>query len=333
MRRMLLTAALLLAAATLSVVSAAEHTFVANAGNDSNAPGNKCKRATPCRNISTALTVTDPGGVLTVLDTSTHTGFTITQSVSVVANPGALALIDPPAGDAVTINAPAAAVTLRGLYLSSPGAQPQIGIGVTDVGALHVENCVIKGFSSTSIFFNTSASDSELYVTDTTISEGSLAIFISPDSSTTGTKVSIDHCRVENMLIGVEIANGPSQVMVRDSVFARNSTGLIAFPSSGVTQNVTVEGCAFTGSATGILVKGSGTPRLTLVNSTVVGSTGFGLQVPAGTPNAKVRVAHTTFSHNTKAIQRSSGTITSFGNNRQIDNGSSDAFSSTLPEV
>jgi hypothetical protein len=80
-------------------------------------------------------------------------------------------------------------------------------------------------------------------------------------------------------------------------------------------------------------VKGAGTPRLTLVNSTIAGSTIYGLQVAAGSANAKVRAAHTTFSHNAKAIQRSSGTVTSFGNNRQIDNGASDTFSQTLPEV
>jgi hypothetical protein len=45
-----------------------------------------------------------------------------------------------------------------------------------------------------------------------------------------------------------------------------------------------------------------------------------------------VRVAHTTFTHNATAIKRNGAVITSFGNNRQVDNGASDTFSSTLPE-
>ena len=331
MRQMILTAALMLAAATPAYVSAAERAFVANAGTDSNTAV-ACKRSNPCRSVTAALSVTDPGGVVTLLDSTTYGAFTVTQSVSVVAAPGAVALIDPLAGDAVTVDAPGAVVNLRGLYFNSLKAEPQSAIKVHDVEALYVEDCVIKGFLNAGIDFRPSASNSELHVRDTSVSDTTVGISISPDPSTTGTKASIDHCRLEKMLIAAQTFERPAQVLIRDTVFAGNSTGLVV-TAVGATQNVTVEGCEFTGNGTGIQVKGSGTPRLTLVNSTVVGSSAFGLQIPTGSPNAKVRVGHTTFSHNAVAIKRSSGTISSFGNNRQVDNGASDTFSSTLPEV
>jgi Right handed beta helix region len=98
--------------------------------------------------------------------------------------------------------------------------------------------------------------------------------------------------------------------------------------------DVLVENCTVTANATGIRVTGAGTTRLTLTNSTISNSTINGLEVtPLGAGLARVRVAHTTFTHNATAIKRNGGVVTSFGNNRQVDNGASDQFSSTLPEI
>src|SRR5207249_5188447 len=72
---------------------------------------------------------------------------TITKAISILAPPGIIASMNPSGGEAITITALASdTVVIRGLTLNG-SAGGSFGILVDTAGDIHVENCVITGFS------------------------------------------------------------------------------------------------------------------------------------------------------------------------------------------
>src|SRR5437867_1134590 len=105
---------------------------------------NPCTVPQPCRTFVAALAVTNAGGEVLALDSGGYGQFAINKSVRVRAIPGAYAGIAPSSGDAITINAVGADVTLAGLTLNSNGAA--FGINVMNVGTLFIQNLEVAGF-------------------------------------------------------------------------------------------------------------------------------------------------------------------------------------------
>src|SRR5450756_526187 len=116
---------------------------------------NSCDNVnTPCQTFAGAVTQLNPDGEVIVLDSGGYGPVTITQGVTIEAPAGVTAFIHPPSGDAITVNAGAGTVTLRGLVLN---VGTNNGITVNSVGTLNVENCFITGFSGTGILLNSAA--------------------------------------------------------------------------------------------------------------------------------------------------------------------------------
>jgi hypothetical protein len=174
----------------------------ARSGSDNNA----CDTITkPCLTFTGAAAKLNPGGEAIVLDSGSYGPVTVTKSLTIEAPPGVLAFIHAPSGDAVTINAGNTdVVVLRGLVLNGG---PGDGIAVKAVGALYVESCVISGFSSAGIRFNSAG---QLFLTDTISRHNAEGMDIFNG------RVSIDHCRFEGN-------NGSGVVVLGANVTARNS--------------------------------------------------------------------------------------------------------------
>ena len=85
----------------------AQRTFVASYGATANTAFN-CSLSKPCRAFSEAISVTNPGGEVVVLDSAGYGPVTITQSVSIIAPAGVHAGVTVFTGDGVTVNAPGA---------------------------------------------------------------------------------------------------------------------------------------------------------------------------------------------------------------------------------
>src|SRR5664279_799504 len=140
-----LCASILSIGAASPALALANRVFVsARSGNNLNACDNI---STPCQTFAGAVTQLNPNGEVIVLDSGGYGPVTITQGVTIEAPAGVTAFIHPPSGDAITVNAGAANVTLRGLTLNV-GTN---GITVNSVGTLNVENCFITGFSGRGI--------------------------------------------------------------------------------------------------------------------------------------------------------------------------------------
>jgi Right handed beta helix region len=152
-------------------------TFVSANGKDTNECNSPDK---PCRSISAAITKVQGGGEVVVISSGSYQPFAVNKAVTVVAPAGVHAGITVSSGDGAAINTPPSDdVVLRGLTFNGMGGLT--GIHYFAGGGLHVENCVINGFSS-GIFFG---SGGRLYVKDTvTKNNAGSGIYIGSSSGT-----------------------------------------------------------------------------------------------------------------------------------------------------
>jgi len=183
-------------AAASPALALANRVFVsARSGNNANSCDNI---ATPCQSFAGAVTQLNPDGEVIVLDSGGYGPVTITQGVTIEAPAGVTAFVHPPSGDAITVNAGSATVTLRGLTLNGGAGN---GITVNSVGTLNVENCFITGFNLYGIRM---LSAGRLNVKGTDIKACNTGVFL---SNTAGVvQASIDHCHLDGNTRGFETA-------------------------------------------------------------------------------------------------------------------------------
>src|SRR5262249_47987292 len=152
-------------------------TFVSGHGSDSN----PCTLAAPCRSFAGALTQTNAGGEIAVLDTAGYGAVTITKAVSIVNEEGVEAGITVTSGDGITINAGASdVVNLRGLTIVGAGGNN--GITLNTGANLNVQNCVIRGFSNFGLNL-VPTSSSDINVSNTILSGNFDAIVLLPSGT------------------------------------------------------------------------------------------------------------------------------------------------------
>jgi hypothetical protein len=211
-----------------------ERTFVSALGND----GNNCRRPTPCRTFAAAYAVTNAGGEIDVLDPAGYGPLTITSAISIINDGvGTAALIPPPGGTGITINAGVNdAVHLRGLTIDGQGTG-QTGIRFNTGASLTVENCIIRhvSFNAIEIFPNASSS---LSVSNSLVSDnGNIGIDVAPTGSGTVSAV-FNQVQIRNngsygiLVYGVN-STGTVKATVYDSVSAGNDFGFYAATDSG----------------------------------------------------------------------------------------------------
>ena len=222
-----------LVAFSLSLISLAEaatspRVFVsATRGKDSNT-ATLCTVANPCYSWKAALSVVATGGEVVALDNGTYGAATINKAVTLEGPVGGYTGINVSSGDGIDINAPGATVILRGLTIDGANRSGTIGINATSFGALHIEDCVVNGFSGNGIFVAGTGDSSgptlshlfgpagsHLFIKDTiSRNNGGAGIF-------TATPASVDHVRVEdNAGSGFVVQNATARV--RNSVASGN---------------------------------------------------------------------------------------------------------------
>jgi hypothetical protein len=264
----------------------ANRTFVSGHGSDTNA----CSLAAPCRSFAQALTQTSAGGEITILDPAGYGAVTINKAVSIVNDGvGEAGVTVTSATSAITVNVGASdVVNLRGLTLVGGGVGFD-GIVFTNLGALNIQNCVIRGFTNDGIDLGTGSA--VLNVLDTIVSNNvNFGVQVSPNGSGTVTAV---FNRVQ------AIGNGVGFII--DGSF---STGAI---------NVTIANSTATNSVFyGIAAdSGGGTTQL-MVSDSVMSNNGTGVFAGFG---ALVYLAKNTIAGNATAFTVSSATLFSFGDN------------------
>jgi hypothetical protein len=209
-------------------------TFVSGTGSDSGA----CTRAAPCRTFAFAITVTNAGGEIDVLDPAGYGPVTINHAISIVNDGVGVAGITAGSGNAITINAGAFdSVNLRGLTIAGIGFA-SFGILFNSGGNLAIENCVIRNFPSTGIEISPSAFSS-FSVSNTIVSNnGGSGINIQPTGTGGAEGVLSKVTANNNNSLGIYV-NGASttgaslKVTIVDSEASNNFSGVMAATSSG----------------------------------------------------------------------------------------------------
>ena len=218
--RLLAAAALALAAANAARAQATR-TWVSGTGDDAG----PCSRDAPCKTFAGAISRTTRDGEISVMDAGGFGAVTITKSLT-INGAGPLASVLSAASNnitpsGVTVNITDAAdtrkaVRLRGLNINgaSTGAH---GLQIVAATGVHVEDCVIDGFTGNGI--EVTASGVALHVRGTTIRQVSTAIRL----GSTDITASIDSCELEdNRANGLEVAQG-SRATISRSVISRNA--------------------------------------------------------------------------------------------------------------
>ncbi|MBI3150332.1 MAG: right-handed parallel beta-helix repeat-containing protein [Betaproteobacteria bacterium] len=317
LRISLAVAALLLSfTATLSAYGA-QRTFVSTAGNDANTASN-CSNTTPCRGFTAALTVTDSGGEIIVLTSGGYGPVTINKSVSIIAPEGIYAGISVFSGNGITIATAGVDVVLRGLSINGLGGSGS-GIHMTAGDGLIVQNCTISNFSSGyGLYVSTSARvrllDSQVrgnyrgavFASGATVlvsgsrfldsTEEGLYAFASGAGVVTKVEVSRSEASSNGQygFYAYAASSGRVELNVKDSVAARNSSGVYATASTG-------------------------TALARVSNSLISGNTFYGLR--AGGSGAKLLASGNEVSDNdTGLYQSSSAVLQSTGDNTVSDN-------------
>lgn len=261
MRKILILTVVLIAT---SATAQLNRTAVSVQGSDLNT----CAVASPCRNFAAALQQTNPGGEIIALDSGGFGTVTVERSVTIAAAPGAYAGITVPAGGiGVWILAPAGTiVVVRGLIVKGVGGLA--GIHLNSGQELHVEQCVIDGFTTGVSSY--SPSSDHLTVSDTIIRNVYNGISLSGPGL-------IEHVTVKNASnIGFE-SYGSGVVTVRDSVATGGTAGFVG--ASSATARMNIENCAAFDLNAGVSAGTGGVVRL---SNSVISGNGTGL-IQSGT--------------------------------------------------
>jgi hypothetical protein len=258
----------------------ASRTWVSGVGDDAN----PCSRTAPCKTFAGAISKTAAGGEISVLDPGGFGGVTITKSISIVAEDSGEGGILAAGVNGVIVNAGVNDIVhLRGLVIEGFGTGLN-GVRFLAGAALHIEDCVIRGFRSGSagsghgVNFAPSGT-SELFITDSVISDNGTGtngggILVKP-TATGNAKVVLDGVQAVNSVFGVRAdgtLGGQVTVTANDTtVFGNSFAGFSAVGNPGVV-NLMLNGCtASSNGAQGVKSEGS-LATVRLGNCTVTGN-------------------------------------------------------------
>jgi len=259
-------------------------TWVSASGSDANG----CGLTAPCKTFNGAIAKTASGGQVTCLDAGDFgdgSTVNITKSIAISCNAGTAGVYGGGI-TAITVNvAGTDKVYLRGIDVEG-GGTGNVGIAFTGAGELHVENCLIRGFSHGIEIFNTAAA--ALYVADTVAAENGVSgIWVATSVGATGANlsVSLERVQVTNNGNGIyavgTTSNATIVVTITDSIASNNSGIGFRAGSAGWPVLMQIDRSTASQNGTGVLSEsylaqiilgGS----LVSQNGTGVGTTGLG---------------------------------------------------------
>jgi hypothetical protein len=251
--------------ATSAQAAARERVFVASYGIDSGT----CTFGSPCKTFQYAVDNVAVGGEVTAIDSAGFGPIIISQSVTISSPAGVEASIAPTAnGTSIEINAGSnGLVALRGLTLEG-AATGRSGVIFNSGSGLEITNCVIRNFTDTGVFVDTSGglTYTNLLIANSHISGNPTAgINIQPSGALIN--ATMDHVTVFNNGYGIYLGGNPSGASV-----------IAAISNSTVTQS-------YSAGITGVSLDGVGQTNVMIRDTEIFngqnpqGGTGIGISV------------------------------------------------------
>jgi hypothetical protein len=253
------TLALGAAAVTITATAAqaqATRTWVSGVGDDIN----PCSRTAPCKTFAGAISKTATAGFIDVLDPGSFGAVTITKSLTIDGSGGSIAGVTAVLTQGISVNSATAIVHLRNLQLDSPtsGNKGINGVNVIAASQVHIEHCLISGFSNSAVNFQTAGS---LFVNDTTIQNNTSGGIVVGNGRAT-----IDRLFASGNGNAV-VVTGPALVSVSNSTATGGSAGFAAIVNAAAVLNV--NNCVVSHNTNGIQVNSGATAR---VSNTLIAS-------------------------------------------------------------
>ena len=274
---------------------ASTRTFVSGGGNDKNS----CSREAPCRTFARAITQTDAGGEISVMDSAEYGTVSIDRNITIDAASGVYAGINvAPQKTGIDISSPAVIrVELRGLRIISQGAD-SIGISYNGAGFLYIENCIVDGFfgfiasKGIGIAIHNAG---YVFVKDTSIRNGSTGILAAQGGF--GASITLDNVRLEgNNYVGLHLYD-KHKAAIRNSVLSGNTNAGFLVDAQATSSELNIEECSITHNGVGGKATGNG-----------------------GSASGIVRISSSTVTHNDVGLLIQGGTVLSAANNTIRDN-------------
>jgi hypothetical protein len=310
-------------------VALSPRTFVASTGVNTGS----CAVSAPCRTFQFALSQTIAGGEVVAIDSAGFGAVFINQSITLVAPPGVYAGVSVfSAGIGVNIAAGAAdAIVLRGLVINSVGGNK--GVRVSQAGVVHIERCLVTGFTAGIIPVGIEISPTApvvVSISDSVVRDNSHGITVDA-SSAPASRVEISRTRVQhNSVVGLALTN-VTRASIVDSLFGNNGAGIEVSvnASSPANSDVAIDRTAIL-DGDGIFAVGTFPPRgvVNVSNATIAG----GLQGLTAGDGGFIRVMSSQIGGNGSGTSvQGSGVIQSLQNNMCYGNGSNCTFSGNIP--
>jgi hypothetical protein len=295
MQKTLVALALVGAALCLPIAPAqaqATRTWVSGVGDDAN----PCSRTAPCKTWAGAISKTTAGGEIDALDPGGFGGVTLTKSITLDGGGGQVASVLVAGTNGINISAGATdVIIIKNLRLqgllgngSSSSSAGITAIQISSAAMVVIENVEIYGFNTHGIN-DIRTTGGKLAIRNTTVfNVASTGIRINGGAGAARIDASIETSGVSFAGTGITAANGP-HVTVKNTTVSDILTNALDVETSGTQLNF--DNGMLSNSATGLLTAGGS--ALFLSNTDMVNNT-----------------------------TGASGTWTSYGNNRLLNNGS-----------
>jgi len=279
----LMSASVIVAAAPAG--AQATRTWVSGVGNDAD----PCSRTAPCKTFAGAISKTAVGGEIDALDPGGYGAVTITKSITIDGGGGQVASILAAGTNGIVISGSGVVVTLRNLRINGvvQGVSPGLnGIRLLNGAVLHIENCVIFGFSQNGIDINVNqVTGPRVFITDTVVSNSSGGITARNAGSGVITLTMHRGTLVQNSSFGLRAdGSGAGHVVasLSDSYVSGNGTGVLAAGGPSI-ANILVTRSSVAGNVTnGLQATGPSPLANILLSNTMVGLNATGLSVGGG---------------------------------------------------
>jgi hypothetical protein len=268
----------------------APRTWVSGVGDDAN----PCSRTAPCKTFAGAISKTAAGGEINCIDPGGYGAVTITKSLIISCEAGTAGVLVSGTNGIVVYTAATDTVYLRGLDIEGLTIGLS-GIYFNNLGTLHVEHCLIRGFNAgaaAGINF-APAGAAALFVSESYLSEngsgfagggvlvqphaaGNVRVMLSDihaDNNSSGFRIDntsaaatvtasiVDsdtsgNTQNSGVVAYTSAASGPTTVMIDRLTSSNNSTGVWA---NGPKSNVLIGSSVVTGNSHGAYSTGGGT--------------------------------------------------------------------------
>ncbi len=281
----------------------ATRTWVSGNGSDSN----PCSYTLPCKTFAGAIGQTAAGGEIDALSPGGYGVVTITKSITIDGSGGGLSSVLNSGTNGITISGSGVVVTLRHLAINGAGSG-LAGISFTNGAQLNVIDCEIQGSGQYGINFAPSTTNSRLFVSNTTVHDnGGYGIVIVPSIITgTPTVATFDNVQSFHNGVGFAAFDNVKAMITRSNISTNVAVG-VSIVTSSTASFVDMDETTISnnnGNGISLSLNSGGHPQMRISNTYISGNVGSSMSIPFGTD------------------------VTSFGNNRIIDNGTD-----TLPNI